>query len=101
MLKVRKTETFLRWIKGLKDIRAVVRIQARIDRLGMGHFGDFKTIREGVCEMRIDHGPGYRVYFKRTGQTVIVLLVGGDKSTQTKDTETAVKMAAEWSKENE
>ncbi|HRF12041.1 MAG: putative addiction module killer protein [Candidatus Accumulibacter phosphatis] len=96
MFNVIKSESFDRWLLSLKDRVAVARIQARIRRLCDGNFGDSKPVREGIGEMRIDHGPGYRVYFMRRGPLVIVLLVGGDKSTQEADVERAIKMVRDW-----
>ncbi len=96
MLEIIKSGTFERWLLGLKDRRARLRIQARIDRLAEGNPGDVKPVREGVCELRIDTGPGYRVYFIRKGALVIVLLAGGDKRTQDADIERAVNMAKDW-----
>jgi len=77
----------------LRDIRARARILVRIERLASGNPGDVKAVGEGVSELRINYGPGYRVYFKRRGQKVIVLLAGGDKSTQAKDIKTALRLA--------
>jgi putative addiction module killer protein len=74
---------------GLRDGRARARIIARIDRLSVGLLGDWKTVGEGVCELRIDYGPGYRVYYAQDGELLILLLCGGDKRTQTKDIEKA------------
>lgn len=93
MIEIRKTEVFARWIDGLSDLRARARVLARIERLAMGHPGDAKPVGEGVSEMRIDYGPGYRVYFKRRGRTLVLLLAGGDKSTQARDIRTAMRLA--------
>lgn len=93
MMEIRKTEHFAKWIDSLQDIRARARIQARIERLALGNPGDVKPVGEGVSEMRIDHGPGYRVYFIQHKRTVIILLAGGDKSTQAKDIKTALRLA--------
>ena len=93
MADIRKTVTFAKWIDGLRDIRARARVQARIERLTLGHAGDAKSVGEGVSELRIDYGPGYRVYFKKQGQTLIVLLAGGDKRTQSRDIKTALRLA--------
>lgn len=92
MIEIRKTEHFARWIDGLKDIRARARIQARIERLAAGNPGDVKPVGERVSEMRIDHGPGYRVYYIQHERTVVILLAGGDKSTQAKDIKTALRL---------
>lgn len=96
MVEIIKTETFENWLLGLKDRMARFRIQARIDRLANGNAGDFKPLREGISEMRIDHGPGYRVYFMRRGPVVIVILAGGDKRTQNADIEQAISISKEW-----
>ena len=93
MLEVRKTEHFAKWLDGLKDIRARARILVRIERLASGNPGDVKPVGEGVSELRIDYGPGYRVYYKKQGQTVIILLAGGDKRTQSKNIKTAFRLA--------
>ena len=93
MIEIRKTETFAKWIDGLSDIRARARVLARIERLGAGNPGDVKSVGESVSEMRIDYGPGYRVYYKKTGQKIVVLLAGGDKHTQNKDIKTAQRLA--------
>jgi putative addiction module killer protein len=77
----------------LRDIKARSRVLVRIERLAAGNPGDVKPVGEGVSELRIDHGPGYRVYFVKRGQAVIILLAGGDKSTQTKDIRTAIRLA--------
>jgi putative addiction module killer protein len=91
--EVRKTPEFQKWLDGLSDARAYARIETRIFRLGLGLPGDVKPVGSGVSEMRIDYGPGYRVYFTKRGQTLTLILAGGDKSTQAKDIRTAVKMA--------
>ena len=93
MIEIRKTQIFSQWIDALRDLRARARIQARIERLAMGNAGDVKPVGEGVSELRIDYGPGYRVYFKKRGQTLVVLLVGGDKSSQIRDIKTALRLA--------
>ena len=93
MIEIRKTERFARWIDNLRDIRGRARILARIERLAGGNPGDVKRIRGGISEMRIDYGPGYRVYFKKRGQELIILLAGGDKSTQAGDIEAALRLA--------
>jgi putative addiction module killer protein len=92
MIEVRQTEIFSKWLFGLRDIRARARIQARIDRLELGNFGDAKPAGQGISELRIDHGPGYRVYFVRRGAEFVILLAGGDKSSQSKDVEKALKL---------
>jgi putative addiction module killer protein len=94
MIEIRKSETFAKWIDGLKDIRARARILVRIERLAAGNpAGDVKPVTEGVSELRVDYGPGYRVYFKKMGQKVIILLAGGDKKSQSKDIKTALRLS--------
>ena len=92
-LEIRKTANFAKWIDGLRDIRARARVLARIERLAAGNPGDVKPVGEGVSEMRIDYGPGYRVYFKKRDRLLIILLVGGDKRTQSRDIKTALRLA--------
>ena len=99
MVEVLQSDTFARWIAKLQDRRAVARVNARIRRLTeSGNFGDTKPLRHGVSEMRIDYGPGYRIYFMQQGAVLVVLLAGGDKSTQAADIERAIKIAKEWRK---
>ena len=93
MIEVRTTNIFNRWFEGLRDRRAKARIQARIDRLEMGHFGDVAPVGEGVSELRIFYGKGYRVYFVQQGSVVVILLSGGDKSTQSSDIKQAKQIA--------
>ena len=93
MVEIRKTENFAKWIDELHDIRARARILVRIERLAAGNPGDAKAVGEGVSELRIDCGPGYRVYYKKHGQKVVILLAGGDKRTQAKDIKTALRLA--------
>ena len=93
MIEIRKTENFAKWIDGLNDIRARARILVRIERLAAGNPGDVKAVGEGVSELRIDYGPGYRVYFRKIGQKVIILLAGGDKNTQSEDIKTAKRLS--------
>jgi putative addiction module killer protein len=93
MFEIRKTETFVRWIDELRDIHARARIQARIERLATGNPGDVRPVGEGVSELRIDYGPGYRVYYTKRGRTVLILLAGGDKRTQATDIKTALRLA--------
>ena len=95
MLEVQKTEEFDEWLSGLADQRAQAKIVSRVERLGFGNPGDVKAVGEGISEMRVSYGPGYRIYFKRTGKTVVLLLCGGDKSTQDKDINRAKEIAAE------
>ena len=93
MLEVRKTEVYAKWLDSLRDVRAKARILVRVERLAAGNPGDVRPVGEGVSELRIDYGPGYRVYFKRQGRTVVVLLAGGDKRTQNRDIGTALRLA--------
>src|ERR1700722_10561034 len=95
MMEVRQTTVFRSWFEGLRDRRAVERLAMRIVRLEAGLFGDAKPVGDGVSEMRIDYGPGYRVYFSQRGKVVVILLCGGDKSTQDKDIKAARALAAE------
>ena len=92
MTEIRKTAVYARWIDGLRDIRARARILVRVERLASGNPGDVKPVGEGVSELRIDYGPGYRVYYTMRGQELIILLAGGDKSSQTKDIKTAIRL---------
>lgn len=93
MIEVRKTDVFAQWLDGLRDLKARARVQARIERLAGGNPGDVEPVGEGVSELRIGYGPGYRVYFKRRGQELIILLAGGDKSSQARDIKTALRLA--------
>ena len=93
MIEVRKTETFAKWLDALKDIRARARILVRIERLATGNPGDVKPVGGGVSELRIDYGPGYRVYYKKHGRQMVILLAGGDKRSQSKDIKTALRLA--------
>lgn len=93
MIEIRKTEIFVHWLDGLRDVRARARVQARIERLATGNPGDVQPVGEGVSEMRIDYGPGYRVYFKKVGREIVILLAGGDKRTQSADIKTALRLA--------
>lgn len=93
MIQIRKTETFARWLDGLRDVRARARIQVRIERLASGNAGDVEPVGEGVSELRIHYGPGYRVYFKKHGREVVILLAGGDKRTQSADIKAALRLA--------
>jgi putative addiction module killer protein len=95
MLEVQATEAFDKWLSGLRDRTAAAIVVGRILRVRKGLFGDVKSIGAGVSELRIDYGPGYRVYFTRKGKTLILLLCGGDKSTQTADIKTAQAMATQ------
>jgi putative addiction module killer protein len=93
VFEVRKTDEFVRWLDGLRDVRARARVLVRIERIVAGNFGDSKPVEQGVSELRIDYGPGYRVYFTRRGPRIVILLVGGDKSGQKADIKTAVRLA--------
>ena len=93
VFEIRKTDAFAAWLDGLDDTRARARVLVRIERLASGNPGDVKPVGEAVSEMRIDYGPGYRVYFTSSGRTIVILLVGGTKSTQAVDIKTAIRMA--------
>ncbi len=93
MIEVRQTEIFGRWLANLSDGRAPARVNARIRRLSIGNPGDTKSVGGGVSEMRIDYGPGYRVYFIRRGEALVILVAGGDKRTQDRDIAMAIKLA--------
>ena len=93
MFEVRQTERFAQWLRDLRDLRARARVQARIERLIGGNPGDAKPIGSGVSELRINYGPGYRVYFQQKGSTLIILLAGGDKSSQSRDIDDALLLA--------
>ena len=93
MLEIYKTEEFARWFKKLKDRNAKARIQARIDRMELGNFGDVEPVGEGVSELRIFCGPGYRVYFTKQSPVVVILLTAGNKSSQAKDIKKALELA--------
>lgn len=97
MFEIFRSETFDYWLRELRDIRARARIEARILRLSRGNPGDVKPVGSGVSEMRIDYGPGYRVYFTRHDRLVILLLCGGDKRTQDADIKRAIEIAEDWS----
>jgi putative addiction module killer protein len=97
VIELKQTETFRKWRLNLKDERARGLIASRLDRLAYGHAGDVEPVGQGISELRIHFGPGYRIYFHKCGKTIIVLLCGGDKSTQTKDIKAAKRLAAEWS----
>lgn len=92
MNTINLTENFSRWLTGLKDIKARARILARIRQASLGNFGDVKPISEGISEMRLHFGPGYRIYYAREGRIAYLLLVGGDKSTQQQDIKTALSL---------
>lgn len=94
MVEVRKTDEFVSWFGALRDIRAKAKVLARISNMQNGNFGDCEPVGEGVSESKINYGPGYRLYFIQRGAAVIVLLVGGDKSTQARDIAAAQELAA-------
>jgi len=96
MIEVRKTDAFLKWIANLRDERAKAKIAARIDRIAFGNFGDVKPVGEGISELRIQYGQGYRVYFTKIANNIIILLCGGDKSTQQNDIKEAKKIAKDF-----
>ncbi|MEX2376203.1 MAG: type II toxin-antitoxin system RelE/ParE family toxin [Dehalococcoidia bacterium] len=93
MIEIRKTDVFAKWLDGLRDLRARARVQARIERLAMGNAGDARPVGEGVSELRLNYGPGYRVYYKKRGSRLIILLAGGDKSSQARDVKAALRLA--------
>ncbi|MDE0219969.1 MAG: type II toxin-antitoxin system RelE/ParE family toxin [Spirochaetaceae bacterium] len=93
MFEVRKTEGYAKWLDSLRDARARARVLVRIERLAAGNPGDVRPVGEGVSELRIDYGPGYRVYYKKQGRRIVVLLAGGDKRTQSDDVKTALRLA--------
>ena len=99
MKQIRRSDVFDKWLKKLRDDRAVARINTRIARLAEGNPGDVESAGEGISEMRIDYGPGYRVYYKDTGREIIILLCGGDKTTQQADITNARKIARLYEKE--
>lgn len=93
MIEIRQTDEYAQWFDGLRDRQARSRIDIRVRRLSLGNPGDVKPVGEGVSELRIDYGPGYRVYFVQRGALLVVLLAGGDKSTQDRDIQTALELA--------
>lgn len=93
MIEIRKTDIFAKWIDNLSDIRTRARILVRIERIAAGNPGDVKPVGEGVSELRIDYGPGYRIYYKKVDQSIIILLAGGDKRSQNQDIKTALRLA--------
>jgi putative addiction module killer protein len=95
MFELKQTETFRKWRTGIKDQRARALIASRLDRLAYGHTGDAAPVGEGISELRIHHGPGYRIYFQRLGNTVILLLCGGDKDSQPRDIRLAQRLSKE------
>ena len=95
MVDVRKTRLFAEWLDGLRDARAKARILVRLRRLSLGNSGDWKFVGNGVAELRIDYGPGYRVYLTRQGNSVVILLAGGTKKSQSRDIKRAISLAQE------
>jgi putative addiction module killer protein len=95
VFEVLKTDEFDEWLAGLQDQRAVAKIASRIERLAMGNPGDVRPVGEGISELRLTHGPGYRVYYKQTGRTIVLILCGGDRSTQPNDIKRAKELAAQ------
>jgi putative addiction module killer protein len=91
--EIRKTDAYVRWLDGLHDIRARAKVLARVERLAIGNPGDVRPVGEGVSELRIDYGPGYRVYYTMRRRELIILLVGGDKRTQAADIKKAISLA--------
>jgi putative addiction module killer protein len=99
MVEVRQTERFVRWLEDLRDLRGRAKVLARIERLIGGNPGDVRPVGSGVSELRINYGPGYRVYYVQRGTTLIILLAGGDKSSQVKDIDGALLLAANLAEE--
>jgi putative addiction module killer protein len=93
--EVQKTDEFDSWLSALADQRAVAKIVSRVERLGLGNPGDVKPVGEGISEMRLAYGPGYRIYYKQTGKTIVLILCAGDKSTQDNDIKRAKQIAAQ------
>jgi putative addiction module killer protein len=95
VVEVRKTKVFADWLDGLRDARAKARILVRLRRLSLGNFGDWKSIGRGVSELRVNYGPGYRIYLTLQGNSVVILLAGGTKKSQTRDIKRAISLAQE------
>ena len=93
MIEIRKTDVFQKWFTALRDRQAIARINTRLRNVSLGNFGDVKPVGEGVSELRIDYGPGYRVYFAQHGRKLVILLAGGDKRSQQRDIEKAIELA--------
>ena len=93
MVEIRKTDLFAKWLDDLREIQAKASVLVRIERLASGNAGDVMPVGEGISEMRIDYGPGYRVYYTKRGSELIILLAGGDKSSQSGDIKTALRLA--------
>jgi len=100
LIELKQTEVFEKWESKLKDKRLRLTIATRLNRLAYGNLGDVKPVGEGISELRIDYGPGYRIYFQRRGNRIIILLCGGDKKSQPKDIAAAKLLAKEWSDED-
>lgn len=100
MIELKQTELFRKWRTGLKDERARALIASRLDRLAYGHMGDTVSLGEGVSELRIHYGPGYRIYFQQQGKITIILLCGGDKGTQVRDIKKAKRLACHGEESN-
>ncbi|PPD31290.1 MAG: addiction module antitoxin RelB [Hyphomicrobium sp.] len=96
MLEIRQTDAFAEWLAGLTDARSKAKVLSRIERLADGNPGDVEPVGDGVSEMRVHHGPGYRVYFQQRGRDLVLLLAGGDKSSQKRDIVKAKKLAREY-----
>jgi putative addiction module killer protein len=92
-MEIRKTDVYAKWLDGLRDLRARARVLARVERLAAGNAGAVEPVGEGVSELRINYGPGYRVYYKQQGRELVILLAGGDKGSQSKDIKTALRLA--------
>ncbi len=97
MVEIRKTALYVEWFESLRDRQARARVDVRVFRLAHGNPGQHRVLTDGVVEMKIDHGPGYRVYFTRRGAELVLLLAGGDKSSQQRDIETAIRLSKEIS----
>lgn len=93
MYEIRRTAEFVEWLDRLRDQRARVRVLSRLDRVSEGNLGDHKPVGQAVSELRIDYGPGYRIYYTKKGRTIVVLLIGGDKSNQERDIKRAIQLA--------
>ena len=98
MYELITSQTFDTWIRKLRDREAKARIQARIRRLSLGNAGQMRALKNGICEMKIDYGPGYRVYYTFKGTMLVLLLCGGDKSTQNEDIKMATRISSDWEK---
>ncbi len=96
MLEIIKSESFDAWLRGLRDRQAKARIEVRIRRLSLENPGQYRSLKGGVCEMKVDYGPGYRVYYTYRNQTLVLLLCGGDKTTQDQDIKVALRILKQW-----